>query len=279
MCITFWTAAFPGLARNTPEMRDKAIQYENGEITREDYDFEDMMQRNRIYNMAFIAQSAGEIGILAIMVGILFAIDVNASTENNDWGLSVVIAYCTSWWVLLAIPWFVLEKHRPGKDIPPGMNIVTVTFWTLWRAVVQIYKLKQTLLYLIGFFLLGDSLNTSVTVIGTLQNSVVSYNTLTLTYLLIVGIAAQLVGIGAFWYAQKRFGWSTKFMFNIVVLGIVLLDLYGMIGVWTDAVGFHNVWEFWLYQVYYGLFVCPWYAYSQTMISEVSQYDTERNFK
>lgn len=43
-----------------------------------------------------------------------------------------------------------------------------------------------------GYFLLGDSLNTTVTVISTLQNSVSSYNTLNLTYLLIVGIAAQV---------------------------------------------------------------------------------------
>lgn len=35
-------------------------------------------------------------------------------------------------------------------------------------------------------------MNTTVTVISTLQNSVVSYNTLELTYLLIVGIAAQV---------------------------------------------------------------------------------------
>ena len=47
-------------------------------------------------------------------------------------------------------------------------------------------------------FLLGDSLNTIVTVIGTLQNAVVTYNTLELTYLLLVGIAAQAVGIGGF---------------------------------------------------------------------------------
>jgi hypothetical protein len=44
----------------------------------------------------------------------------------------------------------------------------------------------------IGYFLLGDSLNTTVTVIATLQNSIVAYNTLQLTYLLIVGIAAQV---------------------------------------------------------------------------------------
>ena len=38
-----------------------------------------------------------------------------------------------------------------------------------------------------GYFLLGDSLNTTVTVTGTLQNSVVAYDSLTLTYFLLVG--------------------------------------------------------------------------------------------
>lgn len=151
MCITFWSAAFPGLARNTPEMRHKAEEYEAGDIDRDAYDFADMMMRNKIFNMAFIMQSAGEIIILAILVGILFALDVNASQANNDWGLSVLIAYCTAVWVVVAIPWFVLEKRRPGQPIPQGLNIITVLPWTLWRAMVQIWQLKQTLLYLIGY--------------------------------------------------------------------------------------------------------------------------------
>lgn len=151
MAITFWTAAFPGLARNTTEMRYMAEKYEAGELDRDEYDFHDMMERNRISNVAFIVQSAGEIIILAILVGVLFSLDVNASTANNDWGLSVLIAYCTAWWVVLATPWFVLEKRRPGQKIPAGLNIITVLPWTLWRAIVQIWELKQTLLYLIGY--------------------------------------------------------------------------------------------------------------------------------
>lgn len=150
MCLTFWTAAFPGLARNTPEMRRVAEQYEAREITRDDYDFADMMQRNRIYNMAFIMQSMAEIVILAVLVGILFALDVNASTENNLWGLSVLIAYATGIWLVLAVPWILLEKRRPGQKPPVGMNIVSVGLWNIYRAVVQIWELKQTLLYLIG---------------------------------------------------------------------------------------------------------------------------------
>jgi MFS-type transporter involved in bile tolerance (Atg22 family) len=109
-----------------------------------------------------------------------------------------------------------------------------------------------------------------VTVIATLQNTLVSYNSLTLTYILIVGIAAQLAGIFSFWTIQKRFGLSTKVMFDAVMLGIILLDGWGMIGIWTQKFGFHHEWEVWFYQVFYGLFVCPWYSYSQIMISEVT---------
>lgn len=150
MCFTFWFAAFPGLARNLPEMREKAEQYEAKEITREEYDFADMMQRNRISNVAFIIQSAAEIVILAIIVGILFGLDVTASDANNLWGLCVLVAFATAVWVLAAIPWFILEKRRPGQDLPPGMNLVSVGFWQLYRAFTQIWRLKQALIYLIG---------------------------------------------------------------------------------------------------------------------------------
>ena len=126
------------------------------------------------------------------------------------------------------------------------------------------------LTFLQGYFLLGDSLNTTVTVIATLQNSVVAYDTLTLTYLFLVGIAAQGAGILVYWLIQKRFGLSTKTMFDFVMLGILALDGWGMIGIWTQKLGFHHEWEFWVYQVFYGVFVCQWYAYSQTMISEVT---------
>lgn len=121
--LTFWTAAFPGLARNTPQLRAKAEEYADGTITREDYDHADMMQRSRLANMAFYIQSCGEMIILAVIVGILFAVNVRASEANNNWGLSVLIAFGTGAWLLLAIPWFVLEKRRPGQSIPPNMNM------------------------------------------------------------------------------------------------------------------------------------------------------------
>ncbi|KAL9597340.1 MAG: hypothetical protein Q9219_005206 [cf. Caloplaca sp. 3 TL-2023] len=121
--LTFWTAAFPGLARNTIQLRAKAEEYTDGRISRDDYDYADMIQRSRLSNMAFYIQSCGEVVILAVIVGVLHAVDVRASEANNNWGLSVLIAFATGVWLLLAIPWFVIEKRRPGQPIPPNMNV------------------------------------------------------------------------------------------------------------------------------------------------------------
>jgi len=119
LCLTYWTAAFPGLARNTALMREKAQQFEQGTISRAEYDYADSMKRNELSNVAFYVQSVGEIVILAVIVGVMFGVNVNASTANNNWGLSVLIAFASGIWILLAIPWFILEKRRPGQD--PGM--------------------------------------------------------------------------------------------------------------------------------------------------------------
>ncbi|KAH9002489.1 vacuole effluxer Atg22 like-domain-containing protein [Lactarius hatsudake] len=49
-----------------------------------------------------------------------------------------------------------------------------------------------------------------------------------------------------------------------------LIPVWGMIGIWTDKFGFHNSWEFWVYNVMFGLAVGPNYAISQTMMCELS---------
>ena len=270
LTLTYWTAAFPTLARNTPHMVESRIEFENGTITREEFDKRDEVERSRLSNVSFFIQSATEMVILAVIVGIMFALHVDRSAEDNNWGLSVLVAFATAVWVVVSIPWFVLEKKRPGLRIPEGQNIVSVGIWQLWEALTQIWQLKQSLIYLVGYFLLGDSLNTSVTVIATLQNDATSFNTLTITYLLLVGIFTQGLGIGIFWSVQKYFNLSAKTMFNAVMVGILILDGWGMVGNWTNKFGFHNAWEFWLYQAYYGIMVCPWYSYSQIMISSVT---------
>lgn len=56
------------------------------------------LERNRISNVSFAVCSAGEIIILAIMVGILKGLKSDASTENNTKAFSVLIAFSGGVW-------------------------------------------------------------------------------------------------------------------------------------------------------------------------------------
>nr|GAT54597.1 predicted protein [Mycena chlorophos] len=266
----YMLGSFPGLARDLPEVQASLQETKSGQKSVEEHAKLTSLSRNRISNISFAVSSLGEIVILAIMVGILKGVHSDASTENNTKAFSILIAFAGGAWALCAIPWFVLEKRRPGLSLPPGTTLLTIGFKQTYVAFRECLRLKQTFLYLIFYFLMGDVLNTTVTVIGTLQNTVVAYSTLQLTLLLIVGIVTQGLGIYLFWLVQKRYKISTKNMLLFNVFWIIILTIWGLIGVHTDKFGFHHVWEIWAYQAFYGLLVCPWYAYSQTMISEVS---------
>ncbi|EIW83924.1 MFS general substrate transporter [Coniophora puteana RWD-64-598 SS2] len=285
--LTFWTAAFPGLARNLPEVQKSAHEVISGQKDEQEHTDFESLSRNRVSNISFTVCSVGEVVILAIMVGIIQGLRAGDSTENNTRAFSVLIAFSGGVWFLCALPWFFLEKRRPGLPLPPGASLLTIGFKQTYVALRECMRLKQTFLYLVFYFLMGDVLNTTVTVIGTLQNSVVAYSTMQLTLLLVVGIVAQAMGIYLFWLVQKKYKIATKPMlcFNVfwIIVGFPprylflalspisqVLTIWGLIGVHTDKFGFKHVWEIWLYQVFYGLMVCPWYAYSQTMISEVS---------
>lgn len=96
-----------------------------------------------------------------------------------------------------------------------------------------------------AYFLLGDTLNTLVTVIATLQNEVAEFDPKTLNYLLIDGIAAQALGIGVFWLIQKRFTVPTKTMLLVNGFFILVLAAWGCIGITKSNFGFKKVYEFW----------------------------------
>jgi hypothetical protein len=58
----------------------------------------------------------------------------------------------------------------------------------------------------------------------------------------------------------------------------VFIPFYGMLGLWTEKVGYHHVRDFWIYNILFGLFQALYYAYAQTMMSEVTPRGYENMF-
>jgi len=145
-------------------------------------------------------------------------------------------------------------------------------------ALKEIKHLPQTFLYLIAFFLLADGLNTTGSLISIIQNNIVQFSFLEITYLGLAQAATSITSTFGFWYIQKYFGIKTKYMFMITNAFSVFIPFYGMLGLWTTRVGYHHVRDFWIYNILFGLFQAPYYAYAQTMMSEVTPRGYENMF-
>ena len=53
--LVFFAAAFPRLARNTPYLRKLRGRYENGDISTEEYEREESLEKNRITNISTVS--------------------------------------------------------------------------------------------------------------------------------------------------------------------------------------------------------------------------------
>ncbi|KAG0703844.1 autophagy-related protein 22-like protein [Suillus ampliporus] len=262
--LVFYAAVFPRLARNTPHARQLREKYENGEILPEIYEKEESLEKNRISNISTVHSNVGYVITLVLNLALLLPMTNNPKVDNY------VLVLVTTYWVVLGVWWFVFQEPRPGPALPKGERYLTVGWKQIWAALKTYKHLPYTFVYLISFFLLADGLNTTGTLVAICQNDKFSFSFLQNTYLGLSQAITSTISTLAFWYIQKHWKISTKKMFVATNVVTILIPLWGMIGIWTEKFGFHNVWEFWAYNVVFGLFQAPYYAFSQTMMAELS---------
>ncbi|KAF8204562.1 MFS general substrate transporter [Pholiota molesta] len=262
--LVFYAALFPRLARNTLRSRTLRDQYEAGKITREEYEVEESLEKNRISNISTTHSNIGYIATLCLNLSVLLPLANNPKVNNYT------LVLTNAYWVVMGVWWFVFQQPRPGPPLPKGEHYITIGWRQIWAAFKQYKQLPYTFIYLFAFFLLADGLNTTGTLISICQNDKFSFSFLQNTYLGLAQAITSTMSTLGFWYFQRYFKISTKKMFIVTNVVTVFIPFWGMLGIWTGKVGFHNVWEFWAYNVVFGLFQAPYYAFSQTMMAELT---------
>ncbi|TDL30023.1 MFS general substrate transporter [Rickenella mellea] len=262
--LVFCTAIFPRLARNTPHAKELREKYESREIPLEVYEREESLEKNRISNISNVHSNVGYVVTLALNLSLLLPLSGNPKVNNY------VIALTTAYWVLTGIWWYVFQEPRPGPRLPKGEHYLTIGWKQILEAIKQYKKLPYTFTYLFAFFLLADGLNTTGTLVYICQNNKFSFSFLQNTYLGLSQAVTSTISTLGFWYIQRYWKINTKRMFIVTNVVTIFIPLWGMIGIWTERFGFHNVWEFWAYNVVFGLFQAPYYAYSQTIMAELA---------
>jgi MFS-type transporter involved in bile tolerance (Atg22 family) len=227
------------------------------------------MARSKIMNISWVFNNVGFVVACALTLAALKGVHADDSVADNNWGYSVSVAVCTGFWIILAIPWFLNEKKRPGPNIPKGNNYITFGFKQTWFTVKQAWKLKQTFFYLVSFFLLADGIGTTTTLVSIAQNQTVVFSATKNTYLILVQGSSAIVGVYSYYLTQRYFKLRTKTMLQVANFGCVLLPLWGMIGIWTDKVGYHKLWEFWFFAGQYGFTLGAQFGYGQAFMAEL----------
>ncbi|KAF9534657.1 MFS general substrate transporter [Crepidotus variabilis] len=262
--LVFYAALFPRLARNTLHARTLRDRYEAGDIPKEEYELEESMEKNRISNISTAHSNIGYIVVLCLNLTILLPLKDNPMVNNY------VMVLVNSYWVMTGIWWFIFQEPRPGPPLPKGERYLTIGWKQIWAACKQYKRLPHTFIYLFAFFLLADGLNTTGTLVSICQNDKFEFSFLQNTYLGLSQAITSTISTFGFWYIQRWLKIPTKKMFVITNVVTIMIPLWGMIGIWTGKLGFHNVWEFWAYNIVFGLFQAPYYAFSQTMMAELT---------
>ncbi|KAJ5276597.1 hypothetical protein N7524_002750 [Penicillium chrysogenum] len=243
--LVFYAAVFPRLARYTRHVRKaREEDLREGKIDQEEYDTIESLERNHISNISTAHSNIGYLLTLVLNLSVLLPLQDNSFSNN------LALCLTNSYWVILGIWWFIFQQKRPGPKIPKGSSYTTIGFKQIWLAIREIRSLPQTFLYFFAYFLLADGLNTTGTLVSIIQNDSVSFSFLQITYLGITQAACSITSTFGFWYIQRYFKFKTKTMFLFTNFFSVLIPFWGMLGLWTNRIGYHN-------------------RYAQTMISEL----------
>lgn len=265
----FFNAIFPKLSHDLPEVREAHAKLLDGVITEDVYERCCSLNRSKVMNHSYGWNNFGFTICCALSLAALFGLHADETVAANNWGYSVAVAVCTGWWILLAVPWFLYEKKRPGPTLPVGSSYLTFGFRQAWFAAREARHLRQTSAYLVAYFLLADGINTTITLVAIAQTQAVQFSAVQNTYYIMVQGASAMIGVFGMYYIQAYFDLRTKTLLQVCNVGSVLLAVWGMIGIWTDRVGYHNLWEFWAFNAVYGLALGPQFSYGQAFMAEL----------
>ncbi|KAI9447662.1 autophagy-related protein 22-like protein [Lactarius indigo] len=280
--VSFFAAIFPQLARNTPHSRELKVRYERGELSLEAYEKEKSIEKSKISSVGMACFFLGQIFALPLNLSLLLPLSNNPKIDNY------VIVLSNGYWVLFGIWWFIFQQPRPGPKLPKGENYLTIGWKQIFVALKQYKKLPNTFAYLFSIFLLSDvciiavvhqltltwwrakGLTTTVVLVAICQNEQFTFSFLQNTYLTLIRVVTCGASVVASWYIQRHWKLDIKLMLLTVCIMEILIPIWGMVGIWTDKFGFHNSWEFWMYNVVFGLAIGPNYSITQTMMGELS---------
>lgn len=230
-------------------------------------------QRDKISSYGY---AAGYVGGLLMLFFNLALINFGGSF-GIDKGLAVRLSMLTAslWWGVFAAVTFSLIRNREPQRNANGKNLVTVGFVEIWRTLRELAGLKYTLLFLAGYLLYNDGIQTVI-----LNSSIFLSQELFIsrglesdsTFLLGIFIVAQvfaLIGALVFERIARIIGAKKTIIVCLAIWSAIVVFAYGFL---------NNAIQAYIMAVFIGLVLGSTQALSRSLFSQMIPKSRESAF-
>ncbi|CCC68974.1 hypothetical protein NCAS_0B08900 [Naumovozyma castellii] len=225
--------------------------------------------------------------------------DDTIGIPNTIKDIQVPIWFVGIWWFLWQLPMIKLMSDLPSStsttspsllnqrldDIHSHKSLekkpVSIFYgWlSLWEAFKHARLLEDVMIFLIGWFIISDSITTINSTAILFSRTELQMTTLELIIVSILTMISAM--IGAFIIPQflsKRFHWSTHKTLLFIICWATFIPFYGMLGFVFNSFGLKKKFEMFLLAMWYGISLGGLSAVSRSLFSQIIPRGKESTF-
>lgn len=237
--------------------------------------------------------------ILAILIVFIFS-KTSLSKTSPTLSIRVVLFMVGLWWAVFSIPTLLWLRERPGPPLPvqqhsnlsstPGKSkLRTFLFYTsfslrsFWVTLKKACRLRQTLIFLISWFLLSDAVATISGTAVLFAKTELHMSTIAIALLSITSIGSGIIGAFAWPRIQRHWALQPKTVLLCCVAGMEIIPLYGLLGYIPlfqrlGFIGLQQAWEIYPIAVLHGIVMGGISSYARSAFAPLIPEGSEAAF-
>ncbi len=173
-------------------------------------------------------------GVLLVLNLLLY---MNAEKIGLTQGMAVRISLLSAgvWWAgFTLIPLSVLQNRSPQKKAPVGESYIGAALKQLWFTVKEVFRLPQTLRFLIAYLVYNDAIQTIITLASQFGQEELKLPEQALITAILIAQFVGVVGALFFNWIASRIGNKHTVMLSLAIYCVVLIYVYGFVSTQTE---------------------------------------------
>jgi UMF1 family MFS transporter len=236
--------------------------------------------------------SAVFVQVISILILYLFSTTA-IQKRHPSLPIRVILLLVGAWWAAFTTPTLLWLRARPGPSLPAQQKNIsklrTFLFYTsfslrsFWRTLRRALSLRQTVIFLLAWFLLSDAIATISGTAVLFARTELHMGTIAVALLSITSIGSGIIGAFAWPRVQKRWNLQPKTVLLCCIAGMEIIPLYGLLGFvpvvrkW-GVIGLQQAWEIYPIAVIHGVVMGGIGSYARSVFAPLIPEGSEAAF-